>query len=275
MKRKFKNLFLMTLMTALGMVSIGETKAANKISLSKKEVTIRVGESKTIKVKNGTKKAKWSVTSGKKNIELKSKRKTSVKVVGIKKGKAKVQVKIGRKKLFCKITIKKVRKKESLTVNNSSIGSDATAQKDDSKKQTSSIPQATKKPVVVPTNSPEPTKEPMENGMKVKQKTALEEMIRTINDAGGEVSEDLTNAGEYEWSSEGDLISLDWRNKEVNGDLSFESFPNLQELYSSEGAITSLDVSKNTELRCLYCDANEIQELNLDTNSRLIELEFC
>lgn len=81
--------------------------ASKKMSLSTKKMTITVGQSKKLKLKNNKKKVKWKVVSGKKNISLKNKKKTGVNIVGRKKGTAKVQAVIGNKKLACKITVKK------------------------------------------------------------------------------------------------------------------------------------------------------------------------
>ncbi len=79
--------------------------AAQKPKLSTKSVSLTVGKTKTLKVKNTKKKARWSIKSGKKYIKLKAKKKASVKLVGVKKGTAKVQCKIGKKILVCKVKV--------------------------------------------------------------------------------------------------------------------------------------------------------------------------
>ena len=57
--------------------------AAKKVpKLSNKKISIKVGEKKTIKVKNATKKVKWSVKSGKKYVTLSGMKKTSAVVKG-------------------------------------------------------------------------------------------------------------------------------------------------------------------------------------------------
>ena len=53
---------------------------------------------------------------GNKNIKLKSKRRTSVKVVALKKGTAKVQAKLGKKKYICRVTVKKVTPAKTITI---------------------------------------------------------------------------------------------------------------------------------------------------------------
>ena len=73
----------------LSMIPTSAVSAAKKTALSTKKLTVRVGQSKKLKLKNNKKKVKWTVTSGKKNITLKSKKKKGVTVVGRKKGTAK------------------------------------------------------------------------------------------------------------------------------------------------------------------------------------------
>ena len=74
--------------------------------LSAKKLTMKVGKTAALKVKKTSKKAKWSIASGKKNIRLTAKKKTSVKVKAVKVGKAKISCKIGKKKLICKVSVK-------------------------------------------------------------------------------------------------------------------------------------------------------------------------
>lgn len=79
--------------------------ASKELKLSSKKVTIKVGKTKTIKVKNATKKAKWSVKSGKGVVTLSKKKKASVVIKGKKAGKAVVAAKVGKKTLKCKVTV--------------------------------------------------------------------------------------------------------------------------------------------------------------------------
>lgn len=82
--------------------------AAKKVpKLSNKKISIKVGEKKTIKVKNATKKVKWSVKSGKKYVTLSGMKKTSAVVKGKKAGSAVVTAKIGKTTLSCKVTVSK------------------------------------------------------------------------------------------------------------------------------------------------------------------------
>ena len=47
--------------------------ATKKVKLSKKEVNLKVGKKKTVKLKNVSKKVKWKVVKGKKVVSIKKK----------------------------------------------------------------------------------------------------------------------------------------------------------------------------------------------------------
>ena len=79
--------------------------AKKKVKLERKLVTVYVGKTVKIKLKNNKKKTKWTVTLGKKNISLSKKKKTSVTVKGKIAGKAKVQAKIGKRKYITTVTV--------------------------------------------------------------------------------------------------------------------------------------------------------------------------
>ncbi len=93
--------------------------AKKKAALSAKNLTVKVGQSKKLKLKNNKKKVTWSVTSGKKYVTLKAKKKTGVTVSGKKAGKAKVQAKIGKKKYICTVTVKAKKDKKDNNSNSS------------------------------------------------------------------------------------------------------------------------------------------------------------
>ena len=115
-----KNLVTTVLVASMLVGSLGVTStpadAKSKIKLSTTRVSLNEGESKTIKIRGTKKKVKWSVVRGNKNIKLKSKRRTSVKVVALKKGTAKVQAKLGKKKYICRVTVKKVTPAKTITI---------------------------------------------------------------------------------------------------------------------------------------------------------------
>lgn len=101
---------VMTVAVTLPMASDGfAADAAKKPSINPKKVTLQVGKSKKITVKNYKKKVTWKADKAS-VVKLSAKKKTSVKVTGKKKGKANVTAtyKQGKKnkKLVCKVTVK-------------------------------------------------------------------------------------------------------------------------------------------------------------------------
>lgn len=98
--------YLLMIALLAGMMPSPAVKAAKKVTLSSKKMTITVGQKKTLKLRNNKKKVTWSVTSGKGNVTLSAKKKTSVVITGKKKGTAKVQAKVGKKKYVCTVTVR-------------------------------------------------------------------------------------------------------------------------------------------------------------------------
>ena len=109
---------LLVFVMAVSVIPQSAFAAKKKVKLSKKAVTVAVGESVKIQLKNNKKKVKWSITSGKKNVRLSKKKKTGVIIKGKKAGKAKVQAKIGKKKYDCKVTVKKAATADNDNPNN-------------------------------------------------------------------------------------------------------------------------------------------------------------
>ena len=97
---------ILTLALTAGLCQTAAPSQAATPKLSAKKLTMKVGKTAALKVKKTSKKAKLSILSGKKNIRLTAKKKTSVKVKAVKAGKAKISCKIGKKKLVCKVSVK-------------------------------------------------------------------------------------------------------------------------------------------------------------------------
>ena len=97
---------ILTLALTAGLCQTAGPSQAATPKLSAKKLTMKVGKTAALKVKKTSKKAKWSIASGKKNIRLTAKKKTSVRVKAVKAGKAKISCKIGKKKLVCKVSVK-------------------------------------------------------------------------------------------------------------------------------------------------------------------------
>ncbi len=86
------------IITSHNVVSI--SKAATKIKLNKTKVTMTVGSTVKLKLKNAKKKVKWS-TSNKKVVKVNKKG----KITAVKLGSAKIVAKSAGKKYTCKVTV--------------------------------------------------------------------------------------------------------------------------------------------------------------------------
>lgn len=93
-------LFFVIALLALSSQSV-EAKGKVKISPTKK--TISVGQTTTIKLKNSSKKVKWSTSN--KKIKIVSKSKKQAKIKGVSKGTSYLKARVGKKTYKCKILI--------------------------------------------------------------------------------------------------------------------------------------------------------------------------
>ena len=98
---------------------VANVDAAAKTKLNKKKITIKVGKTKKLKIKNlKGKKVKWK-TSNKSVVKIKKTgKKTVVKLKGKKAGTATITAKVGKKKYKCKVTVKGAKKNVSNNTNN-------------------------------------------------------------------------------------------------------------------------------------------------------------
>lgn len=165
MKREGKTILSVMLcfvmMFSLFLSAAVPAEAAEKPKLSAKKITVRVGKSKTLKVKNAAKKAKWSVKSGKSSVMLTKKKKASVSIKGKKAGKAVVVAKVGKKKLQCKVTVEA---KDNSSENPSPSPSTVPASPSPTQVPTQAPTQTPEnKPTEVPTQTPNTTSEVVKN----------------------------------------------------------------------------------------------------------------
>lgn len=119
-----------------------QAKAKKQPTLNKSKITLSVGKSYQLKVKNNKKKVRWS--SSNKKIAKVTK---SGKVKAIKKGTCKITVKTTKgKKLSCKVTVKQpVRKKVQSTTQKPSTTEATTEKKKTNNKATKTTESSTKK----------------------------------------------------------------------------------------------------------------------------------
>ena len=210
---------VLTFTMVAAMVPQSAEAAKKKVKLDKKTVTVTVGKTVKLKLKNNKKKVKWTVISGKKNVSLSKKGKISVTIKGKKAGKAKVQAKIGKKKYVCKVTVKNKQKAKS--VKKTPAAPDSNTGTAAGTKPGSSTPTATPLPTA---STEEPTKGPSENSKDAKN---LKEIIAKQREAGATVSEDL-QSDEYMW--DGDYLTgiLYWSERKLTGTLDLSCFDHLE-----------------------------------------------
>ena len=240
-RKKQMTACLLSFALLLGMIPASEVSAAKKVSLSTKKLTVTKGKSKTLKVKNTKKKVKWKILSGKKYIFLKKKGKVAVSVKGKKKGTAKVQATVGKKKLTCKVTVKNV--KTSKITPSSPVTATPTT-----KPTATPTAKPTATPLATSTNAPENDAEALKNLISEQKKQG----------ASSKLSEDIQNNEQYTWKN-GRLVGIDWGvGVGLKGELSIEKFSALRHLSCDRNQLSSLDVTKNTELldNNISCDEN-------------------
>lgn len=108
-KRAFAVGLALSMVVTGSSADFGTAVAAKKPKLSKSKLTVTVGKTATLTVKNANKKVKWSTNKKKiAKVASKSGKKSEKAVIkGVKVGKAVITAKVGKKKIKCKITVKK------------------------------------------------------------------------------------------------------------------------------------------------------------------------
>lgn len=228
---------ILTLALTAGLCQTAGPSQAATPKLSAKKLTMKVGKTAVLKVKKTSKKAKWSIVSGKKNIRLTAKKKTSVKVKAVKAGKAKISCKIGKKKLICKVTVYGpippcVVPTQSPTVT------------------ASAAPTATVAPTSTPTQTPEVTKvpvrthEPTEN--RIMAEPAKYTELPSEDENGLPISRYYTNKRYY-------FFGTDVLRKDIE-ELTFSSNDKVP-----EEAVQSFDLSEkqNKSVMAWYTDKDK------------------
>ncbi|MCD7824522.1 MAG: hypothetical protein LUH14_00915 [Clostridiaceae bacterium] len=252
----------------LGVEPATQKVAEAKVNLSTKKLTVEVGKTATLKLKNNKKKASWKIVSGKKYITLKSKKKTSVKIVGKKAGTAKVKAVVGKKKYTCTVTVKKA----ASTSNSSSKATESpdSTSSDSSSEDSSNTETDT-------SDMTDEQKETTETNQAVEKnssdQTALTALIKAQRKLGAVLSDDFDDGRYYKWdTSSGRLIGLYWNEAGLSGKMTFEDLPELLYLECDSNSLTAIDVSQNVKLIELSCADNLIDTLDLTNNTALNSL---
>ena len=228
---------ILTMALTAGLCQTAAPSQAATPKLSPKKFTMKVGKTAALKVKKTSKKAKWSIVSGKKNIRLTAKKKTSVKVKAVKAGKAKISCKIGKKKLVCKVTVYGPIPPCVIPTQSPTVTASAT-------------PTATVAPTSTPTQTPEVTKvpirthEPTENRMMAEPAKYTE--LPSEDENGLPISRYYTNKRYY-------FFGTDVMRKDIE-ELTFSSSDKVP-----EEAVQSFDLSEkqNKSVMAWYTDKDK------------------
>ena len=228
---------ILTLALTAGLCQTAAPSQAATPKLSAKKLTMKVGKTAALKVKKTSKKAKWSIVSGKKNIRLTAKKKTSVKVKAVKVGKAKISCKIGKKKLVCKVTVYGPIPPCVIPTQSPTMTASET-------------PTATVEPTSTPTQTPEVTKvpvrthEPTEN--RIMAEPAKYTELPSEDENGLPISRYYTNIRYY-------FFGTDVLRKDIE-ELTFSSSDKVP-----EEAVQSFDLSEkqNKSVMAWYTDKDK------------------
>ena len=228
---------ILTLALTAGLCQTAAPSQAATPKLSTKNLTMKVGKTAVLKVKKTSKKAKWSIVSGKKNIRFTAKKKTSVKVKAVKAGKAKISCKIGKKKLICKVTVYGSIPPCVIPTQSPTVTASAT-------------PTATVAPTSTPTQTPEVTKvpvrthEPTEN--RIMAEPAKYTELPSEDENGLPISRYYTNKRYY-------FFGTDVLRKDIE-ELTFSSSYKVP-----EEAVQSFDLSEkqNKSVMAWYTDKDK------------------
>ena len=272
--KKVKKTLAVALTFAMTVVMVPQSALAAKkpVKLNKKSVSVAVGKTVKVKLKNNKKKVKWTVVSGKKNVALSKKGKTGVTVKGKRVGKAKVQAKIGKKKYVCTVTVTN-KNKTQITAAKKTAAPGNTTGTTAGKNTGSTAAKPTATPTPTPTSTPTPTANPTANPTVTlsADAQALKKIIEEQKKAGATVSENLQDKDQYSWD-EGTLIGITWNKVGLTGKLDLGFFASLKSVSFNNNAITELDVTKCTKLQKLLCNGNQLTKLDVTKCTKLEKL---
>ena len=246
------------------------------IKLNETSGTLTVGDSTkltaTVKTGKGGKKNVVWITSDKKIATVKN---GLVKAVGV--GTATITVKAADgtgKKATYKVTVKE---KSTTTENSSTTETTTTENSNTTETTTTENSNTTEKPTTeAPTENPttETTEVTLQNteGKNAQDVAVLKKIIQEQISKGAEVSTYL-NCDEYTWNESGQLTSIVWNERNLQGSISLEGLTVLTQFFCRDNELSSLNVAKNTFLTVLYCDDNKLTSLDVTKNTFLTYLD--
>ncbi len=125
------------------------------------------------------------------------------------------------------------------------------------------------------------------NGLCDAEENALKELIKQQRERGADVSNNLYSL-QYVWK-DGYLEEIEWKNKGLSGEISFQMFPHLSFLRCDDNSLTKVDLAKHPRIGIarlnnnnitsadfsgstvtyVYLDDNELTEIRLDGCNKL------
>ena len=109
-KNKLKKLIICMLCVICTLVTFTpvNTNAATKVTLSNTKITLKLGNTKVLKLKNAKGKVKWK-TSNAKVVSIKKKDATSITLTSKKQGKVTITATNNKKTYTCKVNVPKLK----------------------------------------------------------------------------------------------------------------------------------------------------------------------
>ena len=263
MKKKICKKYLAWMLAATMMLTgipVQHIQAAKAVKLSSKKITLTVGTSKIITLKNNKKKTRWKIVSGKNCIRLKNKKKSSVRIATVKFGKAKVQAKAGKKKYTCIVIVKDETASYVTETPNTASILPATQNPISSQNpaatnyptatpnlDTISNPTTTINPIVTDnpniTNNPTTTNDPTATSTLIEKNkndvSIIQNIIQEQRQKGATVSENLDD-NQYVWEKDR-LTGINWSDKNLQGNLDVSGLESLAYLDCSDNQLNNLD----------------------------------
>lgn len=160
-----KQILCMLMAASLLMQPQVNVSQAKKATIAKKKITIKVGQTKKVSIKNKKKKAKYKFSSSKKSV---AKVNSKGVITGVKAGSAKITVKEKFKKKTRKVGVITVKvKKKTTTTNTTKVDVTPTPTV-----TSTPTPVVTAEPTATPTATPKPTPSPTPKATKTPKPTA-------------------------------------------------------------------------------------------------------
>ncbi len=245
--KKLTKQIAIVLTTALVLTGMGgnTVDASKKAKISKSKLTLKVGQTKKLSVKNLTrkqkKKVKWS--SNKKKVASVNKK---GKVTAKKKGTAKITARVGKKKYTCKVVVKAK----------------------DSNATSTTAPIKTQAPKTVE----QLAREDREN---------LGVMVKKLVADGAKIDTNLDNTEYYLWHENGRLQAIRIGDDEstndygVKGKIDVSCFTALERLeLDCNYGVTEVNVKGITTLKYLGIGYTSVKSVDVSTNPNL-ERIYC